>query len=209
MSNFVMHIDFFGNSVRAETENKLVCLNDLLIAGNAWRVNVKLPPKRLVDILSTDGFKNFLESAERMSGAQPGELLKIVGKGRGARTMGGILVAIYVAEQLSTDFHVKVIQTFVESKILEFRQLGATEFRTLNAAIDQYLPGRDSKSNVGVFITVAKMLRSKILISSEDWNTATVSETNRRYEIEAKLADYLKMGLIADFKHLKLMIEKM
>ena len=55
-------------------------------------------------------------------------------------------------------------KTFVEGKILQWREDGGDEFINLNIAIDAYLPEREGKDNTGIFIQVAKQLKAKILI---------------------------------------------
>lgn len=206
---------FFGKRVRCETENGEVCLNDLVIAGNAWRHVNGLSSRKLSDITQTDSFKNFIKAASRVENIPEERQFHTTGRGRTSRTMGRLVVAIYVAEQMSPDFHVQVIRTFVEGKLLEFRDFGGTEFKSLNAAIDAYLPGRDGKDgkdNKGVYINVAKKLREKILgegATTESWNRANVQQTHVRYEYENKLCFSLSMGFVKDFEHLKGLIDKL
>ena len=202
-----MKVDFFGNGVRCETDGLLVSLNDLLIAGNVWRHNNSLSAKRLDDIVGTQAFEAFLNAVCRRTLKSKDELFKTV-KGRNGRTMGHLYLAIYVAEQMSPDFHVAVIETFVEGKLLEFREMGGTEFKTLNAAIDMYLPGGGS---TGRYINSAKLLRVKILgaeAEAGDWDKATVDQTHRRCDLEKRVSDFLRMGFVRDWDHLKEIITK-
>jgi hypothetical protein len=205
MSNYVMKVDFFGNDVRCETEGLMVSLNDLLISGNVWRNNNGLAAKRLDDIVGTKAFDAFKDAVCRRTLKSADDVFKAV-KGRNGRTMGHLYLAIYVAEQMSPDFHVAVIETFIEGKLLEFREMGGTEFKTLNAAIDTYLPGGGS---TGRYINSAKLLRAKILgggAEAGDWDAATVSQTHLRYKLEERISDYLRMGFVRDWDHLKQLI---
>lgn len=212
MGNYIMEVDFFGNSVRCETDGLLVCLNDLVTAGNAHRASNQRPLKRLQDMTTTDGFAMFAKVVSERNKIPMDELLIVRGKGRGARTMGHYILAVYIAEQMSPEFHVEVISTFVEGKLLEFRELGGTEFKTLNAAIDRHLPKRDGKDNKGVFIQIAKLLRCKILgkdAEAGDWNDCATAQTHMRYEAEKQLVKFLEMGLVRDYEHLKELVEKL
>lgn len=210
MSNYIMNVNFFGHDVRCETENNLVSLNDLVIAGNKWRGENGLPLKNIADLTKTQAYADFRDAVASTLNVSPESLVQTV-MGRKGRTMVHVFLAIYVAEQISPLFHVKVIQTFVEGKLLEFRDLGGTEFKNLNAAIDLYLPDRLGKDNKGVYITLAKIIREKILGQNTTWDSATVDQTHSRYSIEKRLVDYLRQGLITDYEHLKqitLRIEK-
>jgi hypothetical protein len=210
MGNYVMQVDFFGNNVRAETSGNLVCLNDLITAGNAWRVVNGLSARKLADITTTDSFKNFVASVSKIKSLPVESLFFATGRGRNSRTMGHLIVAIYVAEQMSPEFHVNVIDTFVSGKLLEFRELGGTEFKNLNAAIDLYLPDRASKDNTGVYINVAKLIRLKLLGAecAEGWNAASIAQIHSRYDVESKLVSMLKLGVVNDYKHLCELIQK-
>ena len=209
MSNYIMQVDFFGNNVRAESEGSLVSLTDIVKAGNKWRADAVLPLKTLQAIVESVGFQEFLKVTQVNKPDE--EIFFAVGKGNQRRTMAHVILAIYVAEQLSPEFHYKVIETFVEGKLLEFRELGGTEFKNLNAAIDLYLPGRKGKDNKGVYITTAIALRKKLLgenAVSSQWAECSVAQTHSRYAAEQWLVKLLQQGLVRDFEHLKELISK-
>ena len=211
MGNYVMQVDFFGNSVRCDTEDKMVSLTDLARAGNQWRASNGMSIKPLAQVLESVGFVEFKEVAERH--LPNAELIKVEGKGNTKRTMGHITLAVYLAEQFSAEFHFSVINTFIEDKILEFREYGGSEFKVMNTAIDLYLPGREGKdSNKGIYINAAKLLRDKILgkdACTEDWNKASAAQVRARFEFERRLSDMLGLGVVRDWSHLKELITKL
>ena len=201
-----MQVDFFGNSVRCETDGHMVSLTDLATAGNKHRAVNAMPIKPLIQVLNSVAFSEFKAVAEKDMPDM--ELLRVEGRGNTKRTMGHLFLAVFVAEQYSTEFHYKVIKTFMEGKLLEFRELGGTEFKTLNAAIDLYLPDRQGKDNKGVYIQSAIKLRTRILGSDTDWGGASVAQTHTRYDFERRLVDMLRVGVVRDWEHLKELIEK-
>lgn len=160
MSNYIMTVDFFGNLVRCETDGLMVSLNDLVIAGNAWRSMNGLSMRPIDSLTRTQSFADFKAAVSKTKGIPENELMAVI-KGRSGRTMVHLYLAIYVAEQISPEFHVHVISTFIEGKLLEFRAQGGTEFKNLNAAIDLYLPDREGKDNKGCYINTAKIIRGK------------------------------------------------
>ena len=100
-------------------------------------------------------------------------------------------------------------KTFVEGRILQWREDSGDEFINLNIAIDAYLPEREGKENTGIFIQVARQLKAKILNGEEVWNTATFNQLERRAKIEKDLCGFLKLGMIRNYEHLKEVIAKL
>ncbi|MNQ15591.1 hypothetical protein D3C85_285640 [compost metagenome] len=212
MSNYPMSVTFFGNVVRAQTEGSRICLNDLFIAGNALRLAEGKPAKQMNAFLSSKELAEYVDAAAEEWNLPSEHFIAREGRGRSTRTFVHASVALLAAETMNPRFHAHVHKVFIEGKLLEFRELGGTEFKTLNAAIDQYLPGRDGKDNKGVFINVAKAVRERIFgagAGPDCWNTATVDQTHMRYEWENKLSTMLRLGVVRDYEHLKELIERL
>lgn len=211
MSNHKMTVTFFNVDIIAHTDGGMVSLNDVFNAGNAYRLTNGKPALQINSFLNSKGLDEYLDAASDEWNLPKDGFIKTIGKGKNTKRMVHLSVALLAAEQLSPRFHAFIHKTFIEGKLLEFRDRGATEFSKLNASIDQYLPGRDGKSNKGVFIQSAKLIRAKILgtdAKTEDWNSSTVDQTYLRYEIENKLCEMLRLGVVNDYEHLKKLIEK-
>ena len=210
MSNYRMSVDFFGKAVMAETEGNMICLNDMLNAAISFRLNQGKAPLQLTAFFNSKGLAEYIEASAKEWNLPKESFIKKVGKGKYTRTYVHVSIAVYAAQQISPEFHAHVNRVFIEGKLLEFRERGGTEFRNLNANIDQYLPDRLGKDNKGVFIQIAKLLRSKILgdeAKTGDWDKATVSQIHLRYEYENKLCEILRLGLVKDYEHLKNLVE--
>lgn len=127
-------------------------------------------------------------------------------------TGGGTWVHLYLlldaAAWLDADFKLELYDTFINNKILQWREDGGDEFINLNIAIDAYLPERDGKDNTGIFIQVAKQLKAKILSPDETWNTASFPQLEKRAKLEKELCNYLRLGMIRNYEHLKEVISK-
>lgn len=212
MSNYPVSITFFGNVIRAQTEGSRICLNDLYIAGNALRLASGKPALQMNAFLNSKGLAEYVEAAAKEWNLPEDHFIVKEGRGKNTKTYVHASVALLAAESMSPRFHAHIHKVFIEGKLLEFRERGGTEFKALNAAIDQYLPGREGKDNKGVFINVAKMIRSDILgpeAKTDDWNRASVDQTHIRYERERDLCTMLRMGLVKDYDHLKEIISKL
>lgn len=211
MSNHKVTVMFFNMEIIAHTDGGLVSLNDIFNAGNAYRLSNNKAALQLNSFLNSKGLCEYIDAASEEWNIPRDEFMQTIGRGKNTRRMVHLSVALLAAEQLSPRFHAFIHKTFIEGKLLEFRDRGATEFSKLNASIDQYLPLRDGKSNKGIFIQAAKLMRQKILGAdavSGDWDSATVEQTHKRYETENKLSDMLRLGVVNNYDHLKELIDK-
>lgn len=212
MSNYNVTVEFFGNVIRAQTEGNKVCLNDMFNAGNILRMSQGKPALQMNAFLASKGLAEYLEAASDEWNLPQDYFITREGRGKTTKTFVHVSIALLAAESMSPRFHAHVHKTFIEGKILEFRDLGGTEFKRLNASIDQYLPDRIGKDNKGVYIQLAKLVRARILgheAKTADWNSATVDQIHLRYDWESKICDMLRLGVIRDYKHMKEVISKL
>lgn len=206
MSNYVMSVDFFGNAVRCETEGSMVSLNDLINAGNAYRLSRGKSAFQMAAFLNSASTAEYVAAAVNEWGVPESELIKKIGTGKkNVRTMVHISVAVLAAEAISPEFHARIHKEFIDGKLLQFREAGGTEFKKLNVAIDTALPNKNGRDNKRCFVEVAFAIRSKILgknATSGSWDKANLDQTTRRFEVENKLAEFIKFGFVKDFNHL-------
>jgi hypothetical protein len=130
-------------------------------------------------------------------------------RGKGGGTWAHLYILLDAAARLDPNFKHQMYKTFVESRILQWREDSGDEFINLNIAIDAYLPEREGKGNKGVFIQIAKQLKEKILNDQEVWNTASFTQLERRAKIERNLCDLLRLGVVKNYEHLKELITKL
>lgn len=182
-------------------------LTQLWRVGNASRASEGKRPPNITHFLNSKSTQEFIDICKEENHGNP--VIEKTGKGKNARTYASVHFLIYAAEYLSARFHYQVIDVFVNQKILEYRDSGGDKFKALNMVIDNKLPGREGKSNKGIYIQVAKMLRDKCELGDRSWNTATADELRQRDSLEQKIADILDLNLVKDWDHLKELIEKM
>ena len=204
-TNQLMSVAFSEGVVNVFHNTAMGDLTQLWKVGTIMRVNNGMAVPQLNNFLQSQSTKDFIEVCERKTGKP---CIEVTGRGKNGRTWASIHMMIYAAEYLSTEFHFEVIDAFINNKILEWRDVSGDEFKALNIAIDNYLPGRDGKSNKGIYINTAKMLLGKVNPSITTWNDATADELRERAVIENKLVTTLHLGLIRDWEHMKEIIEK-
>lgn len=210
--NFYMQVDVLGMNIKAETRGSLINLNDVFFAGNMLRNKEGNASLQIASFLRSKTVLDYIAAAAKIWGIDETAFVKKVGSGNMSRTMVHISVAILAAEQLSPLFHAAIHKTFIEDRLLENRDYGASEFKKLNIALDTMLPDRVGKDNKGVFIQTALKIRENILgegATVKAWDSATPAQTRARYEVEQKLVGFLEIGLVRDYLHLKSVIDKL
>jgi hypothetical protein len=205
----LMTLSFKQGDIDGFHKSGMICLTDIFTVGNKYRILGNQTSSNITHFLNSKNTQEFIAIICDKQGVDKEEVYKKIGKGGNARIFCNIHLAIYAAEYLSPEFHYEVIDNFIKSRIFQYRDESGDEYIALNMYIDTHLPDRIGKNNKGIYINVAKILKNKILKEDETWNTATSDQLLKRFNFENQLCNYLKMGLIKDWEHLKQIIEKL
>lgn len=206
-------------------KNMMGSLTEVWKIGNAYRTKRGLPeldlsnwlrsPETLeyVKVVEDDlNFKSVFSTDLSSRGTTLAKTIEspliTTKRGKGGGTWAHLYILLDAAARLDPQFKHKMYKTFVEGKLLQWRDDGGDEFINLNIAIDAYLPERDGMDNVNVFIYVAKQLKAKILSPYDTWNTASLPQLEKRARLEKDLCNYLRLGMIRNYDHLKEVIAK-
>ena len=206
-------------------KNMMGSLTEVWKIGNAYRAQRGLPeldlsnwlrsPETLEYVKVVEDDLNFKSVASTDLSSKGTTLAKTIEsplittkRGKGGGTWAHLYILLDAAARLDPQFKHKMYKTFVEGKLLQWRDDGGDEFINLNIAIDAYLPERDGMDNVNVFIYVAKQLKAKILSPYDTWNTASLPQLEKRARLEKDLCNYLRLGMIRNYDHLKEVIAK-
>ena len=206
-------------------KNMMGSLTEVWKIGNAYRAQRGLPeldlsnwlrsPETLEYVKVVEDDLNFKSVASTDLSSRGTTLAKTIEsplittkRGKGGGTWAHLYILLDAAARLDPQFKHKMYKTFVEGKLLQWRDDGGDEFINLNIAIDAYLPERDGMDNVNVFIYVAKQLKAKILSPYDTWNTASLPQLEKRARLEKDLCNYLRLGMIRNYDHLKEVIAK-
>jgi len=230
-TNQLMQVTIGQYTQPIEHKTMMGHLNALWDYGNGLRALKGLTPLNQIDWLRSPQTRELFFALQRRHGTQD-ELWEMptLEKDEKGRTKisditknnpfiktkrgtgGGTWVHLYLlldaAAWLDADFKLELYDTFINNKILQWREDGGDEFINLNIAIDAYLPEREGKDNTGIFIQVAKQLKAKILSPDDTWNTASFPQLEKRAKLEKDLCNYLRLGMIRNYEHLKEVIEK-
>lgn len=202
-TNQVMTVAFQHGSLSIEHKTAMGNLADVFAIGNKHRILAGKSPANITHFCNAVGTQEFLDSVAKRLSVEKSTLLYTVGTGKKARVMANIFLIIYAAEYLSPDFHVEVIDTFINSKLLSWRDESGDHFKGLNEEIKNSAENLLGKpAHQGHFITIAKIVNSRVG-DKIDWNTATAEQLKERDRIETGLCTVIKLGLVKDWEHLK------
>lgn len=228
-TNQLMHVTIGNYTQPIEHLTMMGSLNHLWEYGNSLRAAKGLSGKDLQEFMRSSDTVEFIVALERKYGQklktgilpdlkidQQGRTVGTITsdfvktkRGKGGGTWAHLMILLRAAAYLDKDFEVEVYDTFINNKVLQWRDDGGDQFLALNVAIDAYLPNRQGKDNKGVFIQVAKRLKSKILPEGVDWNNAAFPQLEDRAKTEKSLVQFLQLGMVRDYDHLKELIDKL
>ena len=225
-TNQLMQVRIGDHVLTIEHKTMVGSLTEVWKIGNAYRKMRNLPELDMSNWLRSPETLEYIQVVERDLGFESADstdyetvnsvlthtitspLIKTK-RGKGGGTWAHLYILLDAAARLDPNFKHQMYKTFVEGRILQWREDSGDEFINLNIAIDAYLPEREGKENTGIFIQVARQLKAKILNGEEVWNTATFNQLEKRAKIEKDLCGFLKLGMIRNYEHLKEVIAKL
>ena len=207
-----------GNSFRLKKGQRKLELKEYLSRETTWEL-IQATEKRVhqdndnSENLAIINFKNFMRNNGQLEYSKLIPKFKVIKtkRGKGGGTWGHLYIMLDLATTLDADFKVLVFETFVKSKILEWRDIGGDNYILLNKIIDT-LPDRQGKNNHGVYIQIAKQFRQKLeLIDSKGYNVkeAIAEIQQKRANWEDKLVSMIEVELITSYPQLKDILTKL
>lgn len=140
--------------------------------------------------------------------------LIITKEGRGGGTQAHLYLLLEAAGKLDAKLRLQMYKTFVEGKLLQWRDESGDSFKEMNKCIDMYLSrqrpdGTVRESNERVFRHCAIMIKNKINPDGDSWNTASYEQLKWRQELQADIQKFLRLGYVKDFEGLKSLIRNL
>jgi hypothetical protein len=209
----VMSVLLMGRAVNVTHKTMMVDLQDIFVVGNLIRLEQGRTAATLANYLGTDLTKRYISAAAKLWDIAEDKMVVISGRGRYATTKVHLSVAIHAAQYLDENFHAAVIKAFITDRLLQWRDESGDNFIALNEHIDNYMGGREGKTNNhGVYINAAKKLKLKILGDDGkemSWNGATAEQLRLRTLLEQKLCTALEIGVVNSMDDLYRFIDKL
>jgi hypothetical protein len=222
-----------GNRNRLAKKLKEIPLKEILRRQDLWEFIISRNTQMLRDLKCGESphFKNIdntdivklqsdysdLDSYKEHGQIQYSKLMKkfpnlIKSKrGKNGGTWAELYILLKIASMLDKDLEVEIYRVFIEQKILFWRDLGGDNFKDFNKLVDT-LPDRTGKNNTGVYVAVAKMIRTKL----EILDTKGYNEKEHNSLIQINRAEWLKNlsfvienGFVNSYEELKKTFQKL
>jgi len=195
-TNQDMIVKIGGGNIKIGHLTQMGKLNDIFEIGNKYRLRENKKKKTIEQFLSLPDTWEFILEVEQQQNPNRhcddleiptksdgkkikyGQAIKqfsVIKSQRGGKPENrGIWANLHIllkgAMYLSPKLEYEVIDIFLNSKILFFRDLGGDNFKEFNKIVD-CLPDRNDKNNNGVYIQVALLIRKKLeIIGTKGYN---------------------------------------
>jgi hypothetical protein len=216
-------------------------LNDVLEIGNKYRKEKGLREIEIREWLRKESTWEFIIEVERKYGTffqtpdsgvclsdyknkESGQLefsklikkFSVIKSQRGGKPenrgyWANLYVLLDLASFLDPVLKLEMYEIFIHQKILFWRDLGGDNFKSFNKLVDT-LSDRTGKNNTGIYVAVAKMIRTKL----EILDTKGYNEKEHDSLIQINRAEWLKnlnfaidTGLVNSYEELKKTFQKL
>ncbi len=204
-----------GNEYRKEKGYKEIGLDEYLRRAETWEFIIEVEKKygktanREIPVLERDEKNRIIYSS----------LIKqfsVIKSQRGGKpenrgVWANLQIMLDLAIYLSPTLRLEMIEIFINSKILFWRDIGGDNFKEFNQIIDT-LPDRVGKNNTGIYIQVATQIRKKLeILDSRGYNEKehnSLIQENRAEWLKS-LTFAVKVGFIKSYEDLKNTLEKL
>jgi hypothetical protein len=186
-------------------------LTDLFKMGNQYRINNGKTPGHITQFLESKATQEFKQIVAERQNIPVDQVVRKTGRGSAARTEAQLHFLIYAAEYLSPELHYDVIDAFIHSKILEYRDQSGDSFKALNYVLtaSPLLADATVEYKRAIYIRLAKAIRSRIAPPNDNWNEATADQLRERGRMEDRLIDLIELGVVRDCEHLLELVRRL
>ncbi len=210
-TNMTLAVNLGEHQLQVEHLTKIGSLNELVKIGNDYRKSIGKKPMRMDVIVKSVWFKEFVEQIEKelkesnptKSGIIPKSMITRKGNTRKRGTWVHLKIMLRVAIEMNPEFASQVIETFINGKLLEHRDLAGDNFNILTASVSKFEDVNYQRlaraMNYIVFDKHEKGIRQ----------TATKEQLKELHELEQQLNFIVKNELVNDFSALMNVMRKL
>lgn len=174
-----MKRSLFGSEIRQQSKTGYFSANDLINAGNKFRVTNNLPLIKLQDYLNKPATKEFISELE----SNIENKAKIATRGKYATTWIHPFLFIDLALLISPKLKIEVY-SWLYDELLKYRNDSGDSYKKMAGALWNNCSNK-SKFHNGIK-TTANMIKSSIGV--KDWDSATEDQLKLRDKIHENIA---------------------
>ena len=197
-TNQIMRVALMNGEIQVGHKDKFGSVTDLFTMGNKYRSLEGRNILRYDRWLAMSSTKEFVAIVTEKIG-EPATRSK---RGKVGGIWAHLFVLLDAAAYLSPKLKYEIYDTFVNKKILDWRDRSGDEYIELDASIALAAENIFGKpAHKGHYINIAKIIKKRLGV--DQWNLATAKQLNDRTRIEEGLTMMLKSNVVKDWDHLK------
>ena len=223
-TNQLMEVKIGKGVLHIEHKTQMGNMDELWELGNVYRVDQGLDPlskTKKTRYLRTIALKEYVNALEKRKGMETTEftkdatatsskLFKVKKAAHKSSTFAHLYILIDMAMNLSAEFKLDVVDTFINAKILKIRDDGGDSYKEMSRVLDITLNAKDHQA---LMQKVSMAIRHKIFGKTYDqtgrmiyipdiWNTKYVNaqQLKQRDDIQNFVANAAQAGLLTNYE---------
>jgi hypothetical protein len=201
MKDTLLTVKFQEGSLKILHKSMMGDLVEVFHLGNVYRLKDGQKPLPLAAWIQREDVKEYVDFLSEKLGKPSIERRR----GKNGGTFAHLNILIDAATSLSPSFKHEVYETFINNRLLNFRDSSGDSFKDMNYLLALHAEKVLGKpAHVGHFTYVAKAIRNKILPENHPgWDMADAYQLRQRLTLEEKVTTLLELGVVRDWDHLK------
>jgi hypothetical protein len=175
----IMKRKLFDGDISQQSKTGYFSANELISAGNKYRILNDMPIMKLQDWLNRETTKEFIAELE----LQLETKVKIATRGRNATTWFHPFLFIDLALTISPKLKIEVY-SWLYDELLKYRNVSGDSYKKMTGALWNNSPNK-SRFAKGI-ISTAKMIKTACNVT--DWESANEKQLNLRDRIHENIA---------------------
>lgn len=174
----IMKRELFGKQISQQSKSEFFSANDLVAAGNKWRVTNDLPVFKLQDWFKQKNVKEFISEIEKKFG-----VAKTATRGRNGHTWVHPLLFIDMALALSPKLKIEVYEWLFDH-LIKFRNESGDSYKKMCGAL--WFRTTNKRNFTNDIKKVASIIKNECNV--KDWQQASEEQLRLRDRIHENIA---------------------
>jgi len=166
----IMKRDLFGEQIQQQSKTEFFSANDLVRAGNKWRIANGLPAFNLQEWFRRKSSKEFINELQNKYGK-----VKIAGRGRNSNTWVHPLLFIDIALAINPKLKIEVYE-WLFYNLIKFRNNSGDSYKEMAGAL--WVRCKNKRQFSKYIQNVALQVKNACGVT--DWETATEEQLRKR-----------------------------
>lgn len=200
-----MKRELFGSEVRQSNQTEFISANDIVRAGDRWRLANNMQFFNFQGWLNTQGTKDFIKALEKEFGK-----VIIAKRGQHGGTWVHPYLAIDLALAISPTLKIEVYK-WLHDELLKYRNFSGNSYKKMAGAL--WARTTNKRNFQPLMVDIANKI--KLACQVQDWESATEDQLRLRDKIHNNIAllaevmnnndEAIRLGILNAIKHLDIL----